>query len=274
MVAPRPGTYPALSTTREEEDGVEAPESPGGWGERSILLARRFVALADTLVDDFDVLDLMDHLVRSSIELLDVEAAGLLLRDSNGRLTLAASSSEESRLLELFQLQSEQGPCLDSVAAGRSLAVDDLSRASERWPEFSKAADTLGFVSAYAFPLRLREHTIGGLNLFGKSRRSLHEADRHVGQALADMAAIGLLQHETRLQANRLAEQLQGALDTRVVIEQAKGVLAEFAQIDMESAFGALRQYSRDHNRKLSEVAKAVAHRALGPHTVFASRRS
>lgn len=248
-------------------------EPPQGWGERSIALAETFVMLADTMVDGFDVVELMDRLVQSSLELLQVESAGLLLRDPTGRLGLAACSSEESRLLGLFQLQRAEGPCLDSVSTGRSIAVDQLSEASARWPEFVEAAHTLGFVSAYAFPLRLRNHTVGGLNLFCTSQYSLDAADQRVGQALADMTTIGLLQHETRHRATRVADQLQGALTSRVVIEQAKGVLAEYAGVDMVTAFEAIRQFSRNHNKRLSDVANGVVGRSLSLDSVLASRR-
>jgi GAF domain-containing protein/ANTAR domain-containing protein len=219
------------------EDALTEPlEQTAGWGERSSALAESFVTLADTMGDDFDVLDLMDQLVGSCLGLLRVEAAGLLLRGSKG-LKLAASSSEEGRLLGLFQLEYDEGPCLDSVSSGRAVAVDEIGHGADRWPEFAQAAAMLGFGSTYAFPLRLREQTVGGLNLFGVLPDSLGEADQRVGQALADTATIGLLQRERHNRAARAAAQLQGALNSRVVIEQAKGVLAEYAQLDMESAF-------------------------------------
>lgn len=251
---------------------TEPWEQPEEWGERSIALAESFVTLADTIGDDFDALGLMNQLVGSCLGLLRVEAAGLLLRGSRG-LELAASSSEEGRLLGLLQLQYDEGPCLDSVSSGRAVAVDELGHRADRWPEFARAAATLGFVSTYAFPLRLREQTIGGLNLLCVLPGSLGEADQRVGQALADIATIGLLQREKHNRAARAAEQLQGALNSRVVIEQAKGVLAEYARLDMEAAFEAIRQYSRNHNRRLSEVAYAVVRRRLPLDSVLASCR-
>lgn len=253
---------------------TEPAELSAGWAERSVALAGRFVRLADTLVDDFDVLDLMNQLVESCLELVPAAAAGLLLRDSKGELRVAASSCEASRLLELWQMQKEEGPCLDSISAGQPVVVDHLSGSGERWPQFANAADALGFASAYAFPLRHREQTVGGLNLFCSDPAALAEADRRVTQALADTATIGLLQHQARDHATRTAEQLQGAFNSRVVIEQAKGVLAQYAHVEMAQAFEALRKYSRDHNARLSEVARAVVRRTLPLDALLDGRSS
>jgi GAF domain-containing protein len=244
----------------------------GNWAQRTEVLADRFVALADTLVDDFDVVDLMDQLVATCVELLGTAAAGLLLRDPRGQLQLVASSSEEMRLLELFQLQNEQGPCLDCVSTGQPVEVENMADARNRWPRFVSAADELGFVSVYAVPLRLREQVIGGLNLFGIDAPPLSEADQRLAQAFADMATIGLLQQRTRHRATLLAEQLQQALNSRVVIEQAKGVLAEYGGISMDVAYHVLRGFARDNNHKLSDAAEAVVFRAVPLDSVIVHR--
>lgn len=221
-------------------------------------LAETFVALADTLVADFDVFELLDRLVHSSVQLLGASAAGLLLDDQRGNLALVASSDDESRLLELFQLEADEGPCLDCVRGGRAVVSPDLSADRERWPSFVPAAVAAGFQSVVAVPLRLREETIGGLNLFTAGPGALSESSQRLAQALADVATIGILQQRSAHRSSVLTEQLQHALNSRVVIEQAKGVLAEREGLEMAVAYAALRQFARSHNLKISDVARRV----------------
>lgn len=235
------------------------PEPP----PRDARLAQRFVALADTLVDDYDVVDLLERLVASCVEFLDVDAAGLLLVDAQHSLRLVASSDEDARLLELFQIQHDEGPCLDSLRRRAVVSAPDLESQADRWPRFSPLALSLGFHSVHAVPLRLRDEQIGGLNLFGTKRRRLRDADQKVAQALADVATIGILQQRSIHRAAQLADQLQAALDSRVVIEQAKGVIAQGGGLDMQRAYDALRGYARSHNRRISDVATEVVHGTL-----------
>jgi hypothetical protein len=221
-------------------------------------LVETFVELADTLIDDFDVIDFMHVLIDRSVELLDIDAAGLLLADQHGRLQVIASSNEHVRLLELFQLQNDEGPCLDAFANGTGVSAPDLATADDRWPRFAPAAVAAGFVAVDALPMRLRDQVIGALNLFRNHAGTLPGTALGTARALADVATIGLLQERAIRRQEVVTEQLQAALHSRVVIEQAKGLIAERLGIDMEAAFVALRGYARSHNQKLSEVAGMV----------------
>lgn len=245
------------------------PHSAGSGGptaeSRERQIADMFVTLADTIVDDYDVVDLLDQLVLACVRILGVSAAALLLDDQKGNLALVASSSEESRLLELFQLQNNQGPCLDCVRTGSAVTSGDLEADRERWPLFVPAASLAGFRSVAAVPLRLRSQIIGGLNLFMVEPREVPPADRRLAQALADVATIGILQQRSLHRSHVLSEQLQGALTSRIAIEQAKGILAERNNLAMDAAFDTLRRYARNHNRKLTDVATAVVTGGLDP---------
>ena len=238
-------------------------------GARSALVAEAFVGLADTLVDDFDVVELMDRLAAECVNLLEVSAAGILLRNPDGVLEVVASSNEASRLMEVFQLESHAGPCVDAVATGEVVMIADTEELAQRWPEFAVAVERVGFRAVHAIPLRSRSQTIGALNLFVDRSGSMSPFDRRLAQALADIATIGLLQQRSRAAAETLAEQLQQALTTRIVVEQAKGVIAEYGGVDMGSAFEALRAFARERQLKLSAVARQIIERDLPPHLVI-----
>jgi GAF domain-containing protein len=216
--------------------------------------------LADSLVDDFDALNLLNVLVERCVDLLGVAAAGLLFADGQDQLRLAVSSSERARLLELYQLQNDEGPCLECYRSGRPVSAE-LNEAQERWPSFVAAATREGFVSVLALPLRLRSRVIGALKLFDAKDGTLSDpAIWPIAQSMADVATIAILQERLGKQRNLLNEQLQGALTSRVVIEQAKGVVATRLEIEMEEAFEFLRKRSRDERRRLVEVAEEVLH--------------
>lgn len=194
---------------------------------REERLARTLVELADTLVDDFDVGELLGLLVERSVELFDATAAGLVLADIDGTLRLMASTSEAMKLVELFQVQSDQGPCLDCYRSGEPVIVEDLAAAAPRWPRFSPFAVDACFRSAHALPMRLRGRVIGALNLFRSDTGDLGQADVSAAQALADVATIAILQSRAVHEGHVLTDQLQYALHSRIAIEQAKGMLAE-----------------------------------------------
>jgi GAF domain-containing protein len=196
---------------------------------------------------------------------LDVDAAGIMLAAPDGGLRVMASSSEGMRVLELFELQSEQGPCLDCYRTGQPVVHQDLSAADGRWPRFAVEALEAGFRSAGALPMRLRGHLIGALNLFYDKPGGMKQADIDAAQALADVATIAILQHRAAIDAQVLNAQLNHALQSRVVIEQAKGVIAERGGLDMGQAFSTLRSYARTHNRLLADVARDVVEGKLNP---------
>ena len=221
------------------------------------LLSETFVELTDTLVVGFDVIDFLHVLTNRSAQLLDVSAAGLLLADPRGELRVVAASSEAARLLELFQIQNDQGPCLDCFRSGRPVAAADLAAEAARWPRFAPAARQAGFAAVQALPMRLRDQVIGALNLCRADPGILAPADIRVGQALADVATISLLHERSMRHSDTLNEQLQTALNSRMIIEQAKGKLAERLGVDMDQAFSLLRDRARTSNRRLSDLARA-----------------
>lgn len=226
---------------------------------REQRLAETFVELADTLTDDFDIIDLLQVLAARCVELLGVGAAGLLLADQNGSLMTVAASDERSRLLELFETQNDEGPCRDCYRLGAAVVNVDLDDALERWPRFAPQAIAGGFRSANALPLRLRSQIVGSLNLFHYDAGGLGDPELRLAQALADAATIAILQQRTIRRSEIVAGQLQLALTSRIVIEQAKGVLAERLQISADDAFEVLRGAARSRNRLLSELARDVA---------------
>jgi GAF domain-containing protein len=240
---------------------------------REELLSDTFVALADTLVDDFDLVEFLSLLSERCVELFETEAAGVMLAGA-GVLQLMASSSERMRLIELFELQRDEGPCPDCYRSGEAVGEADLEKARERWPTFSGEALRAGFRAVHAMPMRLRGEVIGVLNLFRNNVGALPDADLRAAQALADVATLSILHHRLQGDSKMVTEQLQHALNSRIVIEQAKGVLAERAKVDMDEAFTLLRTYARDHNRLLSQVAHGIVDGTLATSALAQASRS
>lgn len=240
-----------MSSATEEGPDTEARN-------RESALLGVLVELTAALVDDYDVIDVLEDLTRSCVELLAVDAAGLVLADERGRLQVLSSSSDEAHALELFQLRSREGPCVDAFYGAVPVDADDLARSGGRWPRFAARARTLGIAGVHALPLRCRTSALGALNLFTRGPRVLPVGDLRAARALADVASTVLLQQRTLDEAHRVTEQLQTALTHRVVIEQAKGALGERGGISPDEAFARLRRYARARHLKVSEVAQAV----------------
>jgi GAF domain-containing protein len=221
-------------------------------------LVRTLVELADTLVDDFDLIDLLTLLTDRCVDVLDLGAAGLMLAAPGGDLRVMASSDDAMHLLELYELQTEEGPCLDCYGIGQPVAEPDLASASARWPRFAPEALAAGFRAVHAVPMRLRRTVIGALNLFHVECGEMRTADIEAAQAFADVATIAILQHRAAVEAQALNDQLNEALGSRIVIEQAKGMVAERLGLDIPQAFAALRNHARNHNHQLADVARDI----------------
>jgi len=225
---------------------------------RESLLISTLVELADSLVDNFDVIDVLTVLSDRCVEAIDVDAAGVMLASPGGELQFVASSSESMRVLELFQIQADEGPCVDCFKDGSPIINQALKVPDMRWPRFTPRAISQGFQSVHCLPLRLRGRTIGALNLFRTEQGPFDADDVIVAQGLADVATIAILQHRTSLDASLLNDQLSNALNSRIIIEQAKGKVSQSTTCDMDQAFGRLRSHARNHNLGLTAVARSV----------------
>lgn len=229
---------------------------------RELELVETFVRLADTLVQGYDVVDLLHVLVERCAHLLDATDAGILLPDASGQLSVVASTSERGHLVGLLQLSAEEGPCVEAYETGKVVTVDSIAATYARWPRFAVAASDLGYQSTHAIPLRLRDRIIGSLNLYRDVPGALDEADATTAQAMADVATIGILQERSIRESDLAREQLQVALDSRIVIEQAKGALAYARNLPTDEAFVELRSRARNSGRRLTEVAREIVDRA------------
>lgn len=240
--------------TKEEKRGAVTRES---------LLVATLVELADNLVDNFDVIDMLTLLCDRCVQSLDVDAAGVMLESPGGELQYVASSSDSMRILELFQIQTNEGPCVDCLRSGEPIVNRELTSPDERWPSFTPRALGLGFHSVHCLPLRLRGRTIGALNLFRTDRGRLNDEDIVMAQGMADVSTIAILQHRSSVDAITLNDQLSRALNSRIIIEQAKGMVSESACCTMDDAFARLRAHARNHNLGLTAVANAVVDGSL-----------
>lgn len=230
---------------------------------REAQLAHTFVTLADTLVADYDIVDVLQTLVEETAAILESADAGILIPNSHGDLEVVASTSERSQLISLLQLRVDEGPCVDAYTSGKITTVDNIASTYARWPTFAASAAAVGYQAMYAIPMRLRNETIGSLNLFTDRVGPMPSADTTIARALTDVATISILQERALRESDIARDQLQRALDSRVLIEQAKGVLAHLEQVEMDEAFALLRSRARSSGRHLSVVAQEIIDAAI-----------
>jgi GAF domain-containing protein len=240
--------------------------------EQDLLAA--FVEFADTFVDEYDVVEFLHRLAERCVELLDASEAGIMLADRDGTLHYIASSSERMHLIELFELQHDEGPCLDAYRTGVAIHTTMADDADSRWPRFAPHARDGGFRSVSALPMRLRTEVIGALNLFSTTTEPLTSEDRQVAQALADIATIGILQERALADGHIVLTQLEGALQSRIAIEQAKGIVAQHNHVSVDDAFKLLRDYARNHSRPLRQTARDIIDGTLPTETLSAPTRN
>jgi len=232
---------------------------------REAALVHTFVELADSLVDDFDLVELLTLVADRSVEVLDVAAAGLMVASVDGELRVVASSSDAMRVLELFEVQAEEGPCPECYRTGTAIINEQLTTVDDRWPNFAPRALEAGFRSVHALPMRLRGQTIGALNLFRATEGGLDDADVIAAQAFADVATIAILSQRASAESQAINDQLSQALNSRIVVEQAKGMVAQETGLDMEQSFNRLRGHARNQNHRLADVARSIIDGGLQP---------
>ena len=231
--------------------------------DRAAELAQAFVELAGALANGYDVVELLDRLIRRCVHLLSVDAAGLVLAEQGGALEVMAATSEQARFLEVLQLHADSGPCLDCYRTGWPVDVDDLTVDGGRWPALANTAQHGGYRAVHAVPLRFREQTLGAMNLFSIKPGGLGSTDRTIAQALAEVATVAILGQRTIRHSAEVAEQLQTALNSRVIVEQAKGMLAQQGGLAMAAAFAVLRRHARRNNQRVTDAARAVVDATL-----------
>jgi GAF domain-containing protein len=225
--------------------------------QREARLGRLSVDLVNTLTTDFDLYSLLDKLLAGCRELLDISEAGLVLADENGTLHVMAATTESAGHLEALQLQVEEGPAIKAFLGGEVVVIIDIADSVE-WPQFREVALREGYRAVHAIPLRVGENSLGAMCLLSREPGDLNEVDALAGQALADIASIGIVNYRLYSKRETIAEQLQTALNSRVVIEQAKGVIANTYGISPDEAFVRLRRYSRERGERIRDVAQKV----------------
>jgi hypothetical protein len=235
------------------------------------LVAQAFVAAAGMVGDDVDVDGVIARLTSSCRIAVPDADAGVIARETDGELRLAAGSAGHLQLLERIAVPYDEGPLLDCARSGEPVACTDLRNAIGRWPAYANAAIEADYRSVHALPLRHDTAVIGAVELLGAATGGIAAAPLRLLQALADVTTVGILRQRATVEARRRVEQLEGALASRVTIEQAKGILAAHSGRDPESAFEDLRGYARARNQRLAEVAAAIVNRTLAATSVVAA---
>lgn len=231
--------------------------------DREARLLDAFVRVTGSLVDDYDVVEMLQTLVDVAVDLFAVDAAGIMLANQDDELEVVVSTSERSNFTGLMQLEAGEGPCIESYRDGAVVTVDDRDEMHRRWPRFADASERAGYASVHSIPLRAREKVLGSMNLFRNEPGALNERDAAAARALTDVATITILQQRSADHAARTQAQLQQALDSRIAIEQAKGFIAHTHGVDLDTAFALLRGYARSHNMLLRKTAQAVTDRSI-----------
>lgn len=237
----------------------------GSGVSRERKVSELYVRLSDTLVSGYDVSEFLQMLVEGCKDVLEVDVVGVLLEKRDGELSVSAASDEEMRTLEALELQTRGGPCFDAYTQQQQVVVEDLEACRDRWPQFVEKALDLGFRCGHAFPLRRREDTLGALDMYKEAPAPFTEDDVHLAQSLADIATIAIVNQRTVRDAEILAEQLQTALHSRVLIEQAKGVLAGREGISPEEAFDRIRRHCRNSHETMRDVSRQVVDEGFLP---------
>ncbi|MGW7412317.1 GAF and ANTAR domain-containing protein [Streptomyces sp. NPDC054863] len=236
-------------------------------------IAKAFVSLADSFAEDVDPTVLLDRLAAHCVALTSTDAAGIMMIDARGSLRTMAVSDSRAALLELFQMQSGQGPCIDAWHEQHRLDVPDLATQESRWPDFVPLARELGFRGAYALPMKVNGQGVGALNLLREDPGTLTDTELALAQALADVACVAVVRWQADpARPHDVLTQVQAAVSVKATIETAKGLLAAAGGIGVQEADAALHRYSRLHGMSPSDAAQQLVRRTLDPCEVMAAR--
>jgi GAF domain-containing protein len=248
---------------------MEPPNLPAMPGEEERVDERLLLEVlsdfAHTLAGRFDVSEVLYRLAENVVSILGVAGAGVSVVDDEGRLRPVTWINELTAQLERVEEANQQGPCVDSFLQGVVIRVPRLSEETGHWPEWCAEAKRHGVEAVLGVPLRAGETVIGAMNVYSIEARQWRDDDVQVAQVLTDMAAGYVANASDLEQSRRVTEQLTEALESRIIIEQAKGMLASEYRISVDEAFKVLRSHSRRHGASLRALADAVVNLGLRP---------